>query len=190
MDCPICFRSKEDLVYRRLPCHASHVFCSVCLLKVYKTRAYNFKNGFPCPLCKTFTKWDENGIESFEIVKKKLTPEEILKKDLKKSLEGTKISISKENRRITDEATTILQIIDKKSVNIRENIDSFYYDKQMALLNLLEEIDTINENNLQSKEKIRTMINLHEKLLKISQAKVTSSLMVGLSINSLLTYKD
>lgn len=185
MDCPVCFNSNENLVYRRLPCHPTHIFCSSCLNKVYKLRSYTKKGNFPCPLCKMDINWGENGIESFKIVQWILTPEEDLKRKLENILVELKIAHKKQLREIEKDGENLMEIMDNKLKILQEKINSYYYEKRLKFLNLMEEINELEQKKLSWNTKIKSLIKITNELTNIKTEKMISLTNLQLSVDTL-----
>lgn len=75
--CPICKETLNDRKARRLPCNMDHVFCKDCLINLEKYLQLKSGDKFPCPICKTYSKWPKGGVNYFtEVIVQSIWDEE------------------------------------------------------------------------------------------------------------------
>ncbi|CAD5114594.1 unnamed protein product [Dimorphilus gyrociliatus] len=162
--CPIC---KEDLITKkpkRLPCNLSHVFCRDCLINLEKYLQLKTGDKFPCPICKTYSKWPRGGVDSFsdivifdntnqienveDIYVERIQQENFA--DEFKRILLTEINNSEELKRSElnklDNKINILKAsINKKQAILKDELEIFYSQKQSKLREMMRECEFLKQ---------------------------------------------
>ncbi|CAD5114582.1 unnamed protein product [Dimorphilus gyrociliatus] len=166
--CPICLMNLENMEYRRLPCHYTHIFCTVCLNKLLKDRLKC--DGFACPLCKFQMSFPDRGIDSFK------------KMDVKKSIKGNLIlNVEAELDRLKKQEKYDMSRLDRFFDNVllivrneRKLLKGEYTEivekRRSQLGNILNDLSSLPNND---EKKLKETI---EHLDEISQQNVTIDL--------------
>ncbi|CAD5114603.1 unnamed protein product [Dimorphilus gyrociliatus] len=157
-ECPICTEVLVEREPRRLSCNPSHVFCSECLENIAISLRLQSGDEFPCPICKTISKWPKLGVDGFPEVHfedetddcgksnksnllsmKEDNFAENFYNDIMKEIEKTKLKRSQELGKLKNEIDNLKQIIDKKEACLRDKLETFFDEKENKLQEILEE---------------------------------------------------